>query len=424
MANQSKGIFHQKEIMGLKEREAYLNTQLRDILLYAYSYCRGVKERFDNCGLKPSDIQTVNDLQGLPILKKSDLPQLQKRDLPFGGLSSIPPYQLRRIYISPGPTYDPHGREKDPWRMEEAFYSAGFRKGDVVQNAFSYHMTPAGTIFDEALGNLGCVVIPTGIGSLENQIEVLKDLPLTGYIGPAGFLLSLIRKAEELGYSPRTDLGYKTAFTSGDMLTESMRQEMEEEHEIRVRQGYMTADTGSVGYECIEKAGMHFSTGVIVEILDPISKKAVSPGEVGEIVVTNFSRTYPLIRFATGDLSFINDGPCDCGRTAPRLEKILGRADESTKVKAMFIHPHQLEGVISHFPEVNDYRLIVDRAAGKDEMSLQIELVPEEINREAMKARIKSRFKEILRLDVMIEFIPHGTLVLNHKKIEDRRKWD
>ena len=424
MVNRSEGIYHQKEMMGSRERETYLNVQLRDIVAHAYNCCKAVRERLDRIGIKPSDIQTVHDLEKLPLLKKLDLPQIQKKDLPFGGLSSIPPHQLRRIYISPGPTYDPYGKEKDPWRMEEAFYSAGFRKGDVVQNAFSYHMTPAGTIFDEALGNLGCVVIPTGVGNIENQIEVLKDLPLTGYIGPAGFLFSLIRKAEELGYNPRTDLGYEVAFTSGDMLTETMRREMEERHGIQVRQGYMTADTGSVAYECIEKAGMHFSTGVVVEIIDPISKKPVSPGEVGEIVVTNFNQTYPLLRFATGDLSFVNHGPCNCSRTAPRLEKIVGRADESTKVKAMFIHPHQVQEVVSYFPEVYDYQLIVDRSKNKDEMILQIELLSEEIDRGETKAKIASKFKELLRLDAIIEIIPRETLPPKHKKIEDRRKWE
>ena len=424
MVNRSEGIYHPKEIVNLREREDYLNAQLRNIVAHAYHCCNAVKERLDGIGIKPSDIQTVHDLGKLPILRKSDLPRIQKRDLPFGGLSSIPPHQLRRIYISPGPTYDPYGKEKDPWRMEEAFYAAGFRKGDVVQNAFSYHMTPAGTIFDEALGNLGCVVIPTGVGNIENQIEVLRDLPLTGYIGSAGFLLSLIRKAEELGYNPRTHLGYEVAFTSGDMLTESMRNEIEEKHGIRTRQGYMTADTGSVAYECSEKAGMHFSTGTIVEILDPISKKAVNPGEVGEIVVTNFNQTYPLIRFATGDLSFVNEGSCNCGRTAPRLEKIVGRADESTKVKAMFIHPHQLQEAISLFPGVCDYQLIVDRVNGKDVMELQIELESQEIDREGMKTKIASKFKEVFRLDPKVEFLPRGTLLPNHKRIEDKRKWD
>ena len=424
MVNRSEGIYHQKEIMGLSEREAYLNARLRDIVAHAYNCCKAVKERLNRIGIKPSDIQTVHDLEKLPILRKSDLPRLQQKDLPFGGLASMPTHQLRRIYISPGPTYDPYGNEKDPWRMEEAFYSAGFRKGDIVQNAFSYHMTPAGTIFDEALGNLGCVVIPTGVGNIENQIEVLKDLPLTGYIGPAGFLLSLIRKVEELGYNPRTNLGYEVAFTSGDMLAETMRNEMEERRGIRVRQGYMTADTGSVAYECSEKAGMHFSTGVIVEILDPISKKAVSQGEVGEIVVTNFNQTYPLIRFATGDLSFVHDAPCNCGRTAPRLEKIVGRADESTKVKAMFIHPQPLQEAISLFPEVCDYQLIVDRVNGKDEMELQIELEPQEIDKEGMKTKIDSKFKEVFKVATKVKFIPRGTLLPNHKRIEDRRKWE
>ena len=423
MINRSEGFYHQKEVMDLRGREAYLNSQLRDIVLHAYTHCRAVKERFDSLSLKPSDIQTFNDLERLPILKKSDLPWLQKRDLPFGGLASIPLYQMRRIYVSPGPTYDPFGREDDPWRMEEVFYSAGFREGDIVQNAFSYHLTPAGTIFDEALGHLGCVVIPTGISNIENQIEILKDLPVTGYIGPAGFLLSLIRKSEEMGYKPRSDIGYEVAFTTGDMLTETMRKEMEEGHGIRVRQGYMTADTGSVAYECNKKSGMHLSTGVIVEILDPISKKPVSPGEVGEIVVTNFNRTYPLIRFATGDLSSINDEPCGCVRTAPQLRRIVGRADESIKVRAMFIHPHQVQEVVSYFPEVYDYQLIVDRPKNKDEMVLQIELLSEEIDRGETKAKIASKFKELLRLDAIIEIIPRETLPPKHKKIEDRRKW-
>src|SRR3989339_325208 len=422
VVNRSEGIYHKKEIIGLSEREAYLNARLRDVVAHAYNCCKAVKERLNRIGLNPSDIQTVHDLEKLPVLKKSDLPKIQKKDLPFGGMANTPVQQLRRIYISPGPTYDPHGNEKDPWRMEEAFYSAGFRKGDVVQNAFSYHMTPAGTIFDEALGNLGCVVIPTGVGNIENQIEVLKNLPLTGYTGPAGFLLSLTRRAEELGYNPRTHLGYEVAFTSGDMLTEMMRNEMEERCGIRVKQGYMTADTGSVAYECSEKAGMHFSTDVIVDLRDPISKKTVPQGEVGEIVVTNFNPIYPLIRFATGDLSFIKDGPCNCGRTAPRLGKIVGRADESTKVKAMFIHPHQLEEVIGSFPEVCDYQLIVDRINGKDEMELQIELESMGIDREWMKTKIASKFKGIFRLGAKVEFIPRGTLLPTHKRIEDRRR--
>jgi len=227
-----------------------------------------------------------------------------------------------------------------------------------------------------------------------------------------------------LSYNPHTHLGYEVAFTSGDMLTETMRKEMEEKHGIQVRQGYMTADTGSVAYECSEKAGMHFSTGVLVEILDPISKKPVSPGEVGEIVVTNFNKTYPLIRFATGDLSFVHDAPCNCGRTAPRLEKIVGRADESTKVKAMFIHPQPLQETISLFPEVCDYQLIVDRVNGKEEMELHIELESREIDRERMKTKIASKFKEVFRLDVKVKFLPRDTLLPNHKRIEDKRKWD
>jgi phenylacetate-CoA ligase len=404
-------------MMGSRERETYLNIQLRDIVAHAYNCCKAVRERLDRIGIKPSDIQTVHDLEKLPLLKKLDLPQIQKKDLPFGGLSSMPPHQLRRIYISPGPTYDPYGKEKDPWRMEEAFYSAGFRKGDVVQNAFSYHMTPAGTIFDEALGNLGCVVIPTGVGSIENQIEVLKDLPLTGYIG-RGFVVLIVR--QKVGLRPRTDLA-AVALRRGYVDRDNGRGGR---HGIQVRQGYMTADTGSVAYECIEKAGMHFSTGVVVEIIDPISKKPVSPGEVGEIVVTNFNQTYPLLRFATGDLSFVNHGPCNCSRTAPRLEKIVGRADESTKVKAMFIHPHQVQEVVSYFPEVYDYQLIVDRSKNKDEMILQIELLSEEIDRGETKAKIASKFKELLRLDAIIEIIPRETLPPKHKKIEDRRKWE
>jgi phenylacetate-CoA ligase len=424
MVNRSKGFYNPKEAMDSKQREVYLDSNLRDIVGYAYHHCKVFTERFDSFGIKPSDILTINDLKKLPILKKSDLPALQKKDLPFGGLLSISVQQLRRIYVSPGPTYDPFGREADPWRMGEAFYSAGFRKGDVVQNAFSYHLTPAGTVFDEALGQLGCVVIPTGISNIENQIEVLKDLPVNGYIGPASFLLALIRKAEEMGYKPEIDIGYDVAYTTGDLLTDTMRKEIEEGHGIRVRQGYMTADTGSVAYECSEKSGMHLSTDVIVEILDPISKKPVSPGEIGEIVVTNFDKTYPLIRFATGDLSSINNNPCVCGRTAPRLKKILGRADESIKAKAMFIHPNQLREVVSRFPEVHGYRLIVNRIRDKDELSLQIEIISEEADREMLKAKIGSRFKEVMRLDAGIEFVPRGTLQPGHKNIEDRRNWE
>ncbi|MGZ9135691.1 MAG: phenylacetate--CoA ligase family protein, partial [Candidatus Deferrimicrobiaceae bacterium] len=343
MIDRTRGFYDEaQETMSQRDREEFRLGNLRDAVRHAYENAPAARKKMDEAGIKPADVRTVADLAKIPLTRKADLKSIQKAELPFGGLAAVPPRAMRRIYVSPGPTYDPEGREETHWRWEKAFVAAGFRPGDIVQNTFMYHFSPAGLMFDEGLIRIGCTVIPAGVGNTEMQAQVMRELGVTGYVGTPSFLMTILEKAREMGIAPGNGLRLQVALVAAEMLPESLRQRFNDEFGIQVRQAYGTADAGSLGYECFEAKGMHIPDEIILELVDPATGEAVGPGKIGEVVVTLPNATYPLIRFAPGDLSIFTDDPCPCGRTSARLLRIVGRVDQVTKVKGMFVHPEQV----------------------------------------------------------------------------------
>jgi len=413
-----------QETMPQEEREEFRLGNLREAVRHAYENAPAARKKMDEAGIKPADVRSVADLAKIPLTRKADLKSIQKTELPFGGLAAVPPRAMRRIYVSPGPTFDPEGREETHWRWEKAFVAAGFRPGDIVQNTFMYHFSPAGLMFDEALIRIGCIVIPAGVGNTEMQAQVMRDLSVTGYVGTPSFLLTILEKAREMGIGPGNGLMLQVALVAGEMLPESLRQRLREEFGIQVRQCYGTADVGSLGFECYEAKGMHIPDEIIMELLDPASENPVGPGEIGEVVVTLPNATYPLLRFATGDLSVYSTDPCPCGRTSARLLRIVGRIDQVTKVKGMFVHPEQVAQVEKKVPEVATLQLVITRVGHEDQMTIQAVLKEDASPSDALRDRISETTREVTRLRGDVAFVGESDLSEKEKKIVDKRKWE
>ncbi len=414
-----------KETMSPEERERYLSQRLSEIVEYAYHNAPAVREKLDRAGVAPSQIRSLRDLERIPVTTKDELVRLQRANPPFGGFLTVPPESLQRIFFSPGPIYDPQAStEEVSGAAATAFSALGFTKGDRVMNTFSYHLVPAGLLLDEALRQLGATVVPTGTGMTELLLQIMRDLKVTGYVGTPSFLMTLIKKAEELGYDFRRDFEVKRALVSAEMLPPSLRRSFEEDYGISISDCYGTADLGLLGYQCSHKVGMHIPEDMIVEIVDPATGKQLGPGEVGEVVVTPFNRTYPLIRFGTGDLSCYTDEPCPCGRTSYRLLGILGRVGDAVKVRGMFVHPRQMEEAISRFPQISRFQVIIGRVGHRDEMTLRVELA-QDVDREQLSQSIDRSIQEVCRLKVdRIEFLAQGTIPEEHKKLVDERVWE
>lgn len=425
MIDRTRGFYDgERETMPPEEREAFHARILREAVRHAYGNAPGARRKMDEAGVAPGEIRHMSDLVRIPMTRKADLKNLQKAEMPFGGFAAAPPRAMRRIYVSPGPTYDPEGREGSHWRWEKAFVAAGFRPGDIVQNTFMYHFSPAGLMFDEALIRLGCTVIPAGVGNTEMQAQVMRDLRVTGYVGTPSFLLTILEKGREMGIVPGDGLELQVALVAAEMLPESLRKRLGGEFGIQVRQCYGTADVGSLGYECFEANGMHIPDEILVELVDPSTGNPVGPGEIGEVVVTLPNETYPLLRFATGDLSVFTNEPCPCGRTSPRLLRIVGRVDQVTKVKGMFVHPEQVARIQDRVPEVSLVQLVVTRAGHEDRLSVQAALSPGSAPSDALRDHIAEVTREITRLKAEVAFVSEEEISEREKKIVDRRKWD
>jgi phenylacetate-CoA ligase len=424
--DRTKG-FHKKnlETAPHRKRIEYLNRRLRGIIQYAYKHSVAVKNKLDSVGLKPRDIQTIKHLEKIPITKKADLVELQKRNPPFGGFEGIPISELRRIYVSPGPINEPGNMEYDEVGWAQGMYAGGFRPGDIAVNTFSYHMVPfAMEMVDNSLHMVGCVTVPTGVGNTEQQVNVLKNLKVNAYCGTPSFLLNIAEKAEEMGLNLKKDLNLQVAFVAAEMLPESLRLKLEEKFGLILRQSYGTADIGCLGYECMLKNGMHVPDDKIVEIVDPETGKQLPPGKTGEIVATTFNKVYPLIRFGTGDLSILTETPCPCGRTSPRLIKILGRVDQVTKVRGLFVHPGQADEVVLKHPQIAKYQVVVTRKQDKDEMTFRVELKEEVLDAGKLKEEIEKSIRDVMKVRGDVQFVPKGTIPDGAKKIDDQRTWE
>ena len=402
------------------EQRAVQAVRLSELVGHAVSHAPAVAALFRTRGLEPGDVRTLDDLGKLPVTPKARLVEMQKENPPFGGLLAVPLDRVRRIFRSPGPIYDPQGFDEG-WGWEEALFAAGFRRGDICINTFGYQMTPAGMMFDDALGALGCPLVPTGVGDREVQVEILRSLGVAGFVGMASFLLQIGEKARELGLDPARDFGLKVAFTTAEPLPDSLRSSVEGMFGATVRQGFGTADCGCLAYECHARGGMHLASRAIVEIADPATGKPMPPGEVGEIVVTLFNHAYPLLRFGTGDLSALDHGDCACGRRSPRLRGWLGRSDQLVKVKGMFLYPGQVQAAFRGIAEVSRFRAVVTRDGNRDLLTVKIEAAA---GSEELGNRIEERLREVLRIGASVEWASPGSLPADGKVLEDLRTWE
>jgi phenylacetate-CoA ligase len=409
------------ETMAAEGRRQFLRDRLKQTLRHAAAHTVHFPGRLAAAGLRLEDLAEPDDLFRLPPLGKQELPRLQREIPPFGGLVAIPVHRLRRIFVSPGPIYDPEGAEANYWRLARAMYAAGFRLGDIVLNTFAYHLTPAGSMCDEGLAALHCAVIPMGGGNTDAQVQMLRHVQATGYVGTPSFLHTILQRAEEEGIKPLQDLSLEVAWVSGGMLPESLRAALRDTYGVSVTQAYASADLGLIAYECPQGAGMHAAEDLIVQVADPETGQPVPDGTPGEVVVTTFNTVYPLIRFGTGDLSVLDPRPCGCGRTAPRLARILGRVDEVTKIRGMFVHPNQLDAVMAALAEGARYQLVVRRVAFDDDLTLRVESVHVS---DDLAVRLESRVREAIRLRTRVELVSPGTIPPDAKKIRDERTWD
>ncbi|MYM22955.1 AMP-binding protein [Duganella sp. FT135W] len=374
-----------------------------------------------------ADISSRAALATLPVTRKSDLHGLQEQQTPFGGLNTTPVGQLARVYMSPGPIFDPEGRGADWWRFARPLYASGARAGGLLQNCFSYHFTPAAFMVEGGASRLGCAVIPAGSGQTEMQVQAIHTLRPDTYVGTPSFLKIIIEKAQEMG----VDIGsVKRALVSAEALPESLRTWFAEHGVPHVLQVYASADVGSIAYETwsgnARDAGMVLDEDVILEIVRPGSGEPVPAGEVGEVVLTVFNPDYPLIRFATGDLSAIlTDAPSSsCGRTNTRIKGWLGRADQTTKVRGMFVHPSQVHDIVRRHPQIVKARLVVSGQIAQEAMTLHCEVAdPASAIANNGGADIVESIRKLTKLRGEVQFVAVGSLPNDGKVIADVRDY-
>lgn len=399
------------------QREDRLFAALREQVAHAQDEAPHFAET-----LKDVDANALVDraaLAALPVVRKGELIELQKRRFaardPFGGMTAVKTGNLGRIFMSPGPIYDPEAARPDFWRIARALWAAGFRRGHVAHNSFSYHLTPAGSMLEMGAHAIGCAVVPAGVGNTELQVRALADVRPDGYIGTPSFLKILLDKAKEMDADVSS---LKRAMVSGEALPKALRAEMKDRG-LDVLQCYATADLGLIGYESIADEGLILDEWVIVEIVRPGTRDPLPDGAVGEVVVTTLNPDYPLIRFGTGDLSAFVPGVSPCGRTGKRLKGWMGRADQTTKVKGMFVHPGQVADVAKRHG-IAKFRLVVSREGDNDAMTLKVE-APHDA---ALAAKLAEALVAVTKLKGAVEFVAPGALPNDGKTIEDARKYD
>jgi len=409
-----------KETFSAADRRRYQSRWLARLVAHAWAHAPGVRRRLEHAGLTPGDLRDEASLARLPVIKKSEMPDLQKADPPFGGFCTVPLTRVRKIFLSPGPIVEPMGPEVGAWHLETCLYAGGFRPGDVVLNTFSYQLVPAAHELDEGLALIGCTVVPTGVGNTEQQVAAARTVRATGYVGTPSFLMTLLKKAEENGGGR---LGFEVAQVGAEPFPESLRNAFRYEYGIMARQGFGTADLGMIGYECREGSGMHLVEDAIVQVCDPQTGAPLPAGQIGEIVATANNPTYPMIRFGTGDLTVVTDEPCPCGRTSSRMLGWRGRADEVTKVRGMFIHPRQVDEVAARAAGVARFQVVVGREGHQDTLTFRAELAAG-TDADAATAALESAIRDVMKLRGGVEVVAAGSIPETAKKITDERTWD
>ena len=410
----ANGDFYDKlEIRDPEQREREQFDELRGLIALAKD--KAPYWRRALAGVEAGDIDSRDALAALPVTRKSDLMEVQAADPPFGGMTIVPVGEFRRVFRSPGPICEPMGAKPDWFRGARSLYAAGFRKGDVVHNTFSYHFTPGAFMMESAAEALGCTVFPGGVGQTEQQVEAIRHFGAVGFMGTPDFLKIVLDKAEEMGTALPS---LAKALVGGGALFPSLRAEIRGKG-VDVMQNYGTADVGLVAYETPALEGMVLAEGVIVEIVRPGSGDPVPDGEVGEVVVTTLTDDYPLFRFATGDMSAVDAGQSSCGRTNTRIKGWMGRADQTAKVRGMFIRPEQVNRVLARHPEIARLRLVVGSENNLDTATLMVEAPARD---DGFRDAVAESFRTECKMRGRIEFA--DSLPNDGKVIDDQRSYD
>ena len=413
--------YDDRECMPQKERDHRKTLRMLEMLRAGHQKSSRMRTIFDNLRLHYDDIKTLADFQLLPVISREKLIELETMEPPFAGLSNND-QEIDRIFISPGPVYEPHLSENDHlWAR--AYYAAGIGRGDVVLNAFSYHMVAAGLTFHAGLRRVGATVVPSGTSSSQLQVQLMRDLSVTAYTGTPSFLMSIINKAEEMGYDFKKEFRVRRACFAAEPLSQSLREKFEQEYAIDTYQMYGATEVGDVSFECSEKKGWHICEEVLVEIVDPATGKGVPPGMPGEVVVTRFNNIFFLFRFGTGDISRIIESPCPCGRTSLRMDGIYGRVGDAVKVRGLFIAPSQLNRIKEKFSQVK-FQLLISRTSHGDNLTVRIEPKEPAVDAGPLAERFSKYFRDecVLTID-RVECVDPGTMKENEKLIIDERQW-
>ena len=404
-----------------------LEKHLREIVHHAYEHAPAVRQRFDDAGLTPDDIQTIADLEKLPVLSKDAVVAMQRENPPFGGLLAAPLSEIRHIYFSPGPLYEPDASQHDPTHIpmiQEALRQSGFVPGDIVLNTLSYHLVPAGLMLDEALTEMGCTVIPGGVGNSDLQATMMKELGVTGYVGTPSFLMKLIKKAEEMGMD-WDDFKLSKAMVTAEPLPASLRQELEGTYGVKVGNAYATAELGFLAINTTGGLPLTLLPAPIIQVVAPDTGKQVGPGEAGEVVITNFNKAYPLIRFGTGDMAIFNDPAPGQSRQEERSITLVGRSGEAVKVRGMFVHPNQLRFAVGQALAFRAVQGVITRPELRD--AFVIKIVPQEppADETAIIAQIKEQVRQVCRVRVdEVQFVAPDAIPEGSPIMLDQRSWD
>jgi len=408
------------ETRSVEAREAQLLTALPLQVAHAKLKSAAFAELLKD--VDPQQVSSRAALAALPVTRKHQLLELQVNSRRsggnvFGGFATQGfGAELLRVFASPGPIYEPEGTGRDYWRMARAIFAAGFRPGELIHNSFSYHFVPAGSMMETGAHALGCTVFPGGTGQTEQQVQAMAELQPAGYIGTPSFLKIILEKALEMGVALPS---MSKAMFGGEAYPPSLR-DWFAEHSVAGYQCYATADVGSIAYETAAREGLVVDEGVLVEIVRPGTGDPVAAGEVGEVVVTTLNPTYPLIRFGTGDLSAVLPGPCPTGRSNTRIKGWMGRADQTTKIRGMFVHPSQVDSIVKRFPEVARARLVVSGEMANDAMTLKVEVAGRP---DGLTDRLTEVIRDVTKLRGAVELVSPGSLPNDGKVIEDARSY-
>ena len=395
-----------------------LNNRLKEIIKHGYENAPALRKLMDEAGVTPADIQSLADLPKIPITTKDQLVEMQAADPPFGGWLAVPKEKLQRIFVSPGPLFEPD----DEWTTD-VFETLDFGPGDIIMNTFAYHMVSAGLLVDAAMRSVGATVVPSGPGNTESQVDIMMRLNAIGYAGTPSFLKIILEKAEEMKIS-RQDIPIKKAFFSAEPYPPSLRAIFEEEYGMITSQGYATAELGVIAYDITGETSLKLSRTMIVEITDPESGQPVPAGEPGQVVVTTFNKTYPLVRIGLGDLSAFVGEPDDEGYHT-HIKGWMGRVGDAIKVRGMFLHPVQLKGALAKFEALGNAQAIVTRPETRDYVELRVELTDTSVDREALSADVKAAASQACRLKIdEVVFIEVGSIDASARTVVDERNWE